>query len=102
MNDFTYRYAIRRPDGELVLKPKPLNIFGSLFGEQDTSEPLPQVWDVKEEAEAALATLKRQAAQLGIGEWLGVVVQSLCTPFTTHDPAEQFAQEVQEWLSQEG
>ena len=30
-NDFTYRYAIRRPDGELMRMPDSSSLFGNIF-----------------------------------------------------------------------
>ena len=101
-NPFTYRYAIRRPDGELIPKPKSSDLgLRGLFGpvlDIDDDVPRPRTWDSREDAERALADIKRKAAEIGIGEWLGVIVQQLCTPFTMHDPAEHFADEVQQWL----
>lgn len=101
MNDFTYRYAIRRPDGELMRMPDSSSLFGNIFGptwySDDTVRP-PRTWDTREAAESALNEIRKRAADLGIGDWLGVVVQQLCTPFTLHDPAEHFADEVQQWM----
>jgi len=99
-NDFTYRYAIRRPDGELVQMPKCSGLFGSIFGHApaDDEQRKPQTWDTREAADSAPKAFREKAAELGIGDWLGVVVQQLCTPFTLHDPAEHFADEVQQWM----
>lgn len=101
-NGFTYRYAICRPDGELVQQPRDSMfglglIFGHSSNDDDETRP-PRTWDTREQADNALRNIRKQAAELGIGEWLGVVVQQLCTPFTMHDPAEHFADEVQQWL----
>ncbi|GAA2433690.1 hypothetical protein [Mycolicibacterium llatzerense] len=100
MNDFTYQYAIRRPDGEFIRIPKSSDLFGSLFGRTcgtDETRP-PRTWDSREAADSALNDIRERAADLGVGDWLGVVVQRLCTPFTLHDPAEHFAEEVQQWM----
>lgn len=105
-NGFTYRYAICRPDGVLVPQPKRTDMFGlsSLFGptEGDEAPPKPRTWDTREAAESALKDIRSKAAELGVGDWFGVIVQQLCTPFTLHDPAEHFADEVQNWLSRGG
>lgn len=98
---FTYRYAIRRPDGELILQPKSSDLFGGLFGRMgstDDENRKPRTWDTRESAESALAEIRSKAADIGVGDWLGIVVQQLCTPFTLHDPAEHFADEIQHWL----
>lgn len=102
-NSFTYRYAIRRPDGDLVLQPKnsDLEFFKGMLGRSsgDDDEPRkPRTWDTREAAETALQQFKQKAADLGIGEWFGRVEQQLCTPFTVTDPAEHFADEIQQWL----
>jgi hypothetical protein len=101
MNDFTYRYAIRRPDGELLPVPKSSEFFGNIFGHYglDDEPRKPRAWDTREEADSALRHLRERAAELGVVDWLGVVVQQLCTPFTLHDPAEHFAEEVQQWMN---
>lgn len=99
-NGFTYRYAIRRPDGELIRMPKSsvwyADLFGRAYGSDETRPP--RTWDTRSAAESALREIREEAATLGISEWLGVVVQQLCTPFTLHDPAEHFADEVQQWM----
>lgn len=101
-NCFTYRYAIRRPDGELLPSPKTGLGFSAIFGFSDDepdTPPKPRTWDTRKEAENALKEIRRKAAELGVGDWCGVIVQQLCTPFTLHDPAEHFADEVQDWLN---
>jgi hypothetical protein len=102
---FTYRFAIRRPDGELLPRSKVSGMYASIFGKSLFSgddELKPRTWDTRAEAESALVEIREKAAEIGIGDWLGVIVTQLCTPFTFHDPAEHFAAEVQDWLDQGG
>lgn len=104
-SDFTYQYAIRRPDGDLIRRPKASDLLGpgALFGHTPSDEPPPpRIWDTRETAEAALAEIRAKAAEIGVQDWCGSVVQRLCTPFTLHDPAEHFAEKVQEWLDRGG
>ncbi|MEN6546305.1 MAG: hypothetical protein ABFE07_09715 [Armatimonadia bacterium] len=99
-NGFTYRYAIRRPDGELIPQPKSSYLSG-LFGLPNAvadGNARPRTWDAREQAEAALRDIQAEAASIGITSWLGRVEQQLCTPFTVTDPAEHFADEIQQWL----
>lgn len=103
-NGFTYRYAIRRPDGGFVLQPRSSDLAflrGMLGGvaDDDVAPRMPRTWDSREAADQALDGIRKQAAELGVFNWLGVAVQQLCTPFTLHDPAEHFADEIQQWLA---
>ncbi|MCX8559802.1 hypothetical protein OS122_02665 [Mycolicibacterium mucogenicum] len=68
--------------------------FVSFYSEQRK----PLTWDTRDEAERALQYMREQACEFGITDWCGVVVHQLCTPFTLHDPAQHFADEVQQWL----
>lgn len=101
-NDFHYRFAIQMPNGELLARPAGFysanisRMFGLDSGDDDRPTKI-QTWDTREDAQKALDDIRRDLAHKGI-EWLAVVVQSYCTPFTAVDPAEHFANEVQQWL----
>lgn len=104
-SDFTYQYAIRCPDGDLLRRPKHSDLLGlgGLFGMNLAAEvPPPRIWDTREGAESALADIRSRAADIGVQDWCGTVVQRLCTPFTHADPAEHFVEKVQEWLDSGG
>ncbi|KWX66843.1 hypothetical protein [Mycobacterium sp. NAZ190054] len=64
--------------------------------------PKPAIFDTRDEAENLCAKLAKQAAAVGVANWGGAVVESLCTPFTSGDPGTEFAAEVAEWVEQHG
>lgn len=122
---FTFRYAVRMPDGRLY-PPKPdgapepavdysqssfmrdmESAWASMFGGfQQQQQPQPSAWapktfDTREEAEKLLAALQQEAAKFGVTNWGGTVVWQLCTPFTPGDLTE-FADEVAQWLKAQG
>lgn len=108
--EFVTQYAIRTPSGELWSSAAPSgwasNIFGGLFGNATGDEsppptPPPAVWYSRDEAQNQLDSLRVQAARLGVTDWFGVVVQRICSPFTTDDPGERFVTELQEWLDRQ-
>ncbi len=95
-NDFAKQYAIRLPSGELFSNST-CNIFGG-----HNHEPEVVVFDRRDQAEATLAMLKRQAVQLGISEWAGRIEERLCSPFSVTDPGAGFAAEVEKWAEAQG
>jgi len=104
-NDFTYRYAIQLPNGELLMKTREFGLpsLARMFGVENAPEdtPRPQTWDTREAAQSALDSIRTDLASKGI-EWVATIVQSLCTPFTVVDPGEHFADEVGAWLHENG
>jgi hypothetical protein len=78
-------------------------VWGGLFGRTSISDEdeqrRPRTWDTREAADSALRDIQAEAKEIGIGDWLGRVEQQLCTPFTVTDPAEHFADEIQQWLA---
>lgn len=104
--EFTRQYAIRMPDGALYSRPAYSSTWASLFGDRGSGgnddQRIPQVWDSRESADSALSDMRKRAADLGVGDWFGVVVQRLCTPFTSADPGERLVSELQTWLSEQG
>jgi len=98
---FTTQFAIRMPNGELHCQLGGSSMFESMFGVANRPRR-PAMWDTRAEADEALQGIRDKAAQMGITEWFGVVVQRLCTPFTQGDPTEHFADEVTQWMQQQG
>ena len=101
---FVTQYAIRTPSGELWHPPGVLTgaflsgLFGGAGDEVQPTTPPPAVWYSRDEAQRQLDSLREQAAHIGVRDWFGVIEQRICSPFTTTDPGEQFAAELQEWL----
>lgn len=103
---FVTQYAIRTPSGGLWSNATPggwitgltRGLFGSLGDEAPPTTPPPAVWYSRDEAQRQLDSLREQAAHIGVRDWFGVIEQRICSPFTTTDPGEQFAAELQEWL----
>lgn len=95
-DDFTTRYAIRLPNGELYRRPGVC----SIFGVADQGSARVMVFDTKPAAEQFVAAMRREAASIGI-EWHATIVQQLCTPFTAGDPTAQFASDVIDWLREQ-
>ncbi|XTP37134.1 hypothetical protein ACORG1_13330 [Mycobacterium sp. TJFP1] len=100
-NDFTYQWAIRLPNGELLTYQPACTHAAHLFG-ASVPEPKVAVFDDRAEAESALEVCRRQAAQVGITAWAGVIEQRVCSAFSVTDPSAQFAAEVAEWIAQQG
>ena len=96
-NDFALEFAIVMPDGEFY-RSRPF-ILPSLFGGKSADGGGDVVlYRTRAEADSALASLKARAAEMGVGDWCGFVVQRLCSPFTVRDPAAQFASEIESWM----
>lgn len=98
--EFVRQFAIRMPNGELWHRPGS-GMFEGMFGLPNAPRRA-AIWDTPAEAAEALQGIRDKAAQMGISEWFGVVVQRLCTPFTQGDPTEHFADEVTQWMQQQG
>jgi hypothetical protein len=88
---FTVRYAVRMPNGAL---------YRPFFGDDHDHDPM--TFDRREYAERFLVEIRRQAALVGVTNWCGCVVQQLCSPFTVGDPGFEFAEQVAEWLREQG
>lgn len=96
-NDFALEFAIVMPDGEFY-RSRPF-ILTSLFGGKSADGGGDVVlYRTRAEADSALASLKARAAEMGVSDWCGFVVQRLCSPFTVNDPAAQFASEIESWM----
>ncbi|WP_104151118.1 hypothetical protein [Mycobacterium intracellulare] len=118
-DDFTRQYAIRMPNGQLyrhVVKPASVEDFSIPSPMRDmlgalgvfscepavVAEPVPAIFATREDAEKKLAELIKQAEAFGVTLYGGVIVERLCTPFTSHDPAVQFCREISEWALKQG
>lgn len=117
-DDFTRQYAIRMPNGKLyhhVVEsasvedfsiPSPMrDMLGSwigIFSPPQVAEPAVAIFTTREDAEKQLAELIKQAEAFGVTLYGGVIVERLCTPFTSHDPAVQFFREIAEWALEQG
>lgn len=128
---FTRRYAIRLPSGQLytgydqmeyeqacqayaefMAMPAPMRdmaqsaIFGFFGGgaprvTEPPKPPEPKVFDRRVEAEELLRELRSKATAVGVLGWGGCVVEQLCTPFTSGDPALEFAEQVEAWVQEQ-
>lgn len=100
--EFVTQYAIRTPSGELWCNTysSPWSGISGLFssGDEAPKQEPPAVWYNREQAQRQLDGLKEQASRIGVLDWFGVVVQRICSPFTTDDPGEHFATDLEEWL----
>ena len=112
------RFAVRMPNGELYCQPADpkmaeyaqqyyampsfmRDVYGLV---EPKSEPATKsaIFDTRAEAEALYARLAKQAAEGGVANWGGSVVEAPMAPFATGDPGVQFAAEVAEWIAQQG
>lgn len=91
----THQYAIRMPNGKLYGSKSGYNVFGQPI----TAKAF--VWDDPAAAADQLAQLRDAAQTLGVEDWLGVVVQRICSEFTTADPVEEFASEIEKWAAEQ-
>lgn len=116
MNGFTYRYAIRMPNGQLFKSPQQqqteelrdqnqqlyMRMLGIYVSEPDPTpppDPCPMIFDKREDAEQVFNNLRESARQFGVDNWGGTIVAQLCTPFTPGDPGMEFADAVIYWLT---
>lgn len=96
MTDLSYQFAIRMPNGELFSGYTESLFALSLWG--GTRTKTVYVYDTREEAQQQLDALRQLAADLGVADWLGSIVTRVCSPFSSADPARDFADEVDRWL----
>lgn len=129
-NGFARRFAIRLPSGELytghdrvsyeqacqayaewlempgpvrdMMQMQAYNMFGGSATVEAPKLPEPKVFDRREDAEELLKQLRGKAAEVGVFGWGGCVVEQLCTPFTSGDPSQEFAEQVTAWLQEQG
>lgn len=97
---FTTQYAIRLPNGELFSNSSCTH--GSFIFSGHQHDPEPVVFDRREQAEAVIAMLVKQAAVLGIVSWTGQIEQRTCSPFSVTDPSVGLADEIEKWAGQQG
>lgn len=131
-NGFSRRYAIRLPDGSLYTGADPraaekaaeqaaiyyntpspmrdmsfglnaiLGIGGVAGPPASPKDPQPRIFDTYAEAVKLFEELDAKAQVVGVHNWGGCIVESLSTPFTSGDPAEQFAEAVMAWVTENG
>lgn len=129
-NGFTRRWAIRLPDGSLYTGQHPraaelaaeaaakwhamssaerdmrqyqAAMFGQRIGEPQPPAPAkPIIFDSRADAEKLYRDLCDAARLVGVQHWGGAIVESLCTPFTSADPAVQFAEQITAWVAENG
>jgi hypothetical protein len=76
-------------------------VFGhSLMGKTKTVWH-PAIFETRQAAEKQLQALHEHASHLGITAWAGTVVERLCTPFITNDPAVEFRDDVISWIERQ-
>lgn len=89
----THQYAIQMPNGKLYSTSRYIG-----YGAPD---PEVAVWGDQNSAQYALSTLRQQAQDLGVEDWLGVVVRRVCSEFSAADPVEEFASEIEKWAAEQ-
>jgi len=113
---FTFRYAIRMPNGELYRHPQQQQHEQPTSGSDPWSwlglrSPVPEppptptgpvIFDNRQGAVQLLKEIRERAAAVGVTHWGGSVVAQLCTPFTPGDPAEDFWPALVAWLRAQG
>lgn len=121
--EFRLQFAIRMPNGHLYSEPTktkqdygiygtPMSaMFAEWFGglgiditQEDTPPPdgvRARIFDNEDDAIKLLVELQERAAAVGVPYWGGAVVKSLCTPFTTADPAHEFVTAIQAFVQKE-
>lgn len=102
MTDFTKQYAIRLPNGQLhAHRTGGWQVLGGgviQYNEDPDAVPEPVVYDTLEEVEEGIARFQKQAAHMGITEWLGHIEVRYCTPFSNTEPSEDMLEDLQAWL----
>lgn len=91
----THQYAIRMPNGKLYSSKSGY----SIFGQSVIAKVF--VWDDPGAAAEQLDQLRDAAQAIGVDDWLGVVVQRVCSEFSTADPVEEFASEIEKWAAEQ-
>lgn len=130
VNAWARQFAIQMPNGELYCQeiqvpmtdeeiaasedltmPGPqrdmLALYGAgMFGYTNPqirakTVEIPVMFEKRADAEKLAGALAEQAAKYGVEWWAGSVVERLCTPFTSADPAVQFRDAVIAWSQQQ-
>jgi hypothetical protein len=126
MNGFTYRYAVRMPNGLLYMRPvevadedgedatdystpSPMRdmqryyvVLGNGLSRKTKTVLEPVIFDKREDAEKVLDKLREEAIRFGVDNWGATIVAQLCTPFSPGDPGTEFIDQVLAWLEQQG
>src|SRR5271156_662264 len=101
MNDFTFQFSIRLPNGSLYCIPKPTayNTMAYMFGTTQEPERELAVFDERADAEEVLEQMRKVACQVGVDNLGATIVTRLCSPFVgEHEDATEFVDTVTAWI----
>lgn len=101
MNDFTFQYAIRLPNGSLYCTPKQNqhNAMAAIFGTTQELERELAVFDERSDAEEILEEMRKVARAVGVDNLGATIVTRLCSPFVgEHEDGTEFVKAVTEWI----
>ena len=99
MNDFTFQYAIRLPNGSLYLKPTQRAMFASMFGPVGDPPRELAVFDERSDAEEVLDEMRKLANEVGVDNLGATIVTRICSPFVgEHEDGTEFVKAVTEWI----
>jgi hypothetical protein len=99
MNDFTFQYALRLPNGSLYLKPTQRAMFASMFGPVGDPPRELAVFDQRSDAEEVLDEMRKLAREVGVDNLGATIVTRLCSPFVgEHEDGTEFVKAVTEWI----
>ena len=99
MNDFTFQYAIRLPNGSLYLKPTQRAMFASMFGPVGDPPRELAVFDERSDAEEVLDEMRKVANEVGVDNLGATIVTRICSPFVgEHEDGTEFVKAVTEWI----
>ena len=102
MNDFTFQYSIRLPNGSLYLKPTQRAMFASMFGPVGDPPRELAVFDERSDAEEVLDEMRKLAGEVGVDNLGAVIVTRICSPFVgEHEDGTEFVRAVTEWIEKQ-
>lgn len=100
VNDFTFQFAVRLPNGDLYLKPTARAMMASVFGGMAYDCPRElAVFDDRADAEEVLDEMRKVAREVGVDNLGATIVTRLCSPFVgEHEDGTEFVKAVTEWI----
>lgn len=116
---FATYYAIRLPSGKLWeyqpdaeqtkkaaekywAMPSYMRDVLGLTEPEPPGKPILGVFLDREAAQTVCDQLRARAAEVGVDNWGGRVVSAIRTPFTSNDPAVEFAEQIVAWVIENG